>query len=153
MRYGAMEIIAYDDDDDVLAHPLGLSLSSSISHHVYPLPLWYLGFVSVCVPQCVCLCQTPSTRFTTSFGGTEVPESDARSQTPSTGLRHPLKELRCQKAMLGVLVPGPSQSLRLFWASVRLCGSRDVKTPRPPPPPPPPPHLNSLCWQNDVPVS
>ena len=60
--------------------------------------------------------------------------------------RHPLEELRCQKAMLGVLVPGLSQSLRLFRA-VRLCCSRDVKTPRPPPPP------NSLCWQNDVPVS
>ena len=32
----------------------------------------------------------------------KVPESDARSQTPSTGLRHPSFGGRCRKAVLGV---------------------------------------------------
>ena len=31
-----------------------------------------------------------------------MPESDARSQTPSTGLRHPSFGGRCRKAVLGV---------------------------------------------------
>ena len=40
--------------------------------------------------------------FTTSFLWRKVPESDARSQTPNTGLRHPSFGERCRKAMLGV---------------------------------------------------